>query len=112
MVPEFSNQHCEHGGCWRSGTAESGHRGIFCLSDPIAYGAHRRLTEAGLGAPQDVVPVGFDDDPLNDWVAPRLNSVRVPYARFGPAVDTGPREIAQGRGVDTVLEHRMVARGA
>ena len=41
-------------------------RGIFCLSDLIAYGAHRRLTEAGLNVPRDVVLVGFDDNPLNN----------------------------------------------
>jgi LacI family transcriptional regulator len=93
-----------------SGTA--GRRGIFCLSDLIAYGAHRRLAEAGLRVPQDVVLVGFDDNPLNDWVAPWLSSVRVPYDRFGPAVVAGLREIAQGRDVDTVLEHRLVVRGA
>jgi LacI family transcriptional regulator len=92
--------------------AGGGRRGIFCLSDLIAYGAHRRLAEAGLGVPRDVVLVGFDDNPLNDWVAPWLSSVRVPYDRFGPAVVAGLRDMAQGHGVDTVLEHRLVVRGA
>jgi len=88
-----------------------GRRGIFCLSDLIAYGAHRRLTEAGLLVPQDVVLVGFDDNPLNDWVAPWLSSVRVPYDRFGPAVVAGLREVALGHGVEVVLEHHLVVRG-
>jgi LacI family transcriptional regulator len=92
--------------------AGGGRRGIFCLSDLIAYGAHRRLAEAGLSVPRDVVLVGFDDNPLNDWVAPWLSSVRVPYDRFGPAVVAGLRDMAQGHGVDTVLEHRLVVRGA
>jgi LacI family transcriptional regulator len=92
--------------------ATAGRRGIFCLSDLIAYGAHRRLTEAGLSVPQDVILVGFDDNPLNDWVAPWLASVRVPYDRFGPAVVAGLREVAEGSGVETVLEHRLVVRGA
>jgi LacI family transcriptional regulator len=92
--------------------ATGSRRGIFCLSDLIAYGAHRRLTEAGLSVPQDVVLVGFDDNPLNDWVAPWLSSVRVPYHRFGPAVVAGLREIAQGHDVETVLEHRLVVREA
>lgn len=87
-------------------------RAIFCLSDLIAYGAHRRLSEAGLRVPQDVILVGFDDNPLNDWVAPWLSSVRVPYDRFGPAVVAGLRDAAQGRGVNTVLEHRLVVREA
>jgi LacI family transcriptional regulator len=88
-----------------------GRRGIFCLSDLIAYGAHRRLTEAGLRVPDDVVLVGFDDNPLNDWVAPWLTSVRVPYDRFGSAVVTALQGIAEGGCVDMVLEHRLVVRG-
>ena len=87
-----------------------GRRGIFCLSDLIAYGAHRRLAEAGLRVPEDVVLVGFDDNPLNDWIAPWLTSVRVPYDRFGPAVVTALGEMATGRRVETVLAHRLVAR--
>jgi LacI family transcriptional regulator len=61
-------------------------RGVFCSSDLIAFGAHRRLLEAGLASPEDVTFVGFDDNPLNPWVAPWLNSVRVPYEEFGRAV--------------------------
>ena len=94
----------------RGDSAASSRRGIFCLSDLIAYGAHRRLTEAGLLVPRDVVLVGFDDNPLNDWVAPWLSSVRVPYDRFGPAVVAGLRKIALGHGVETVLEHHLVVR--
>ena len=90
----------------------AGRRGIFCLSDLIAYGAHRRLSEAGLGVPGDVVLVGFDDNPLNDWVAPWLSSVRVPYDRFGPAVVAALRAMADGQRVDTVLAHRLVVRGS
>lgn len=59
---------------------------IFCASDLIAYGAHRRLREAKLAVPRQVLLVGFDDNPLNDWIAPFLSSVRVPYAAFGPAI--------------------------
>ena len=46
----------------------AGRCGIFCSSDLIAYGAQRAITEAGLRVPQDVTLVGFDDNPLNDWV--------------------------------------------
>lgn len=87
-----------------------GRRGIFCLSDLIAYGAHRRLAEAGLRVPQDVVLVGFDDNPLNDWVAPWLSSVRVPYEAYGGAVLAALEAIWGGACPQTVLAHQLVAR--
>ena len=91
---------------------DDGPRGIFCGSDLIAYGAHRRLNEAGLRVPDDVLLVGFDDNPLNDWVAPWLNSVRVPYDAFGPAVVAALDAAWRGENVMTVLPHRLVIRSA
>jgi LacI family transcriptional regulator len=66
---------------------------LFCSSDLIAYGAHRRLSELGFEIPRDIVLMGFDDNPLNDWVAPWLNSVSVPYAQFGDAIVKGLKAI-------------------
>lgn len=59
---------------------------IFCSSDLIAFGAYRCLRAAGRAVPRDVLLVGFDDSPLNDWVAPWLSSVRVPYRDFGTTI--------------------------
>ena len=50
--------------------------------------------------------VGFDDSPLNDWVAPWLNAVRVPYADYGEAI---VRSLA-GTEPDIVLRHELVLR--
>jgi LacI family transcriptional regulator len=86
--------------------------GIFCLSDLIAYGAHRAIMEAGLRAPDDVTLVGFDDNPLNNWVAPWLTSVRVPYNDFGDAVVQALRAIWSGDAMaPIVLQHLLVVRG-
>jgi LacI family transcriptional regulator len=62
---------------------------LFCSSDLIAYGAHRRLSELGIQVPRDTVLMGFDDNPLNDWIAPWLNSVSVPYPKFGQSIVKG-----------------------
>ena len=59
---------------------------IFCGNDQIAYGVYRRCRERGLGVPGDVALFGFDDNPMNQWIAPWLSTVRVPYDAFGPAV--------------------------
>ncbi|MBL8588807.1 MAG: LacI family DNA-binding transcriptional regulator [Methylobacteriaceae bacterium] len=56
---------------------------VICTSDLIAFGAHRRYVEDG-GAPPRLV--GFDDSPLNDWIAPWLTSVRIPYENYGEAI--------------------------
>lgn len=86
-------------------------RGIFCLSDLIAYGAHRRLAERGIAVPDAACLVGFDDNPLNDWIAPWLSSVRVPYAAFGDAVVRVLHGMARGEPLsDQVLPHRLVVR--
>jgi LacI family transcriptional regulator len=85
--------------------------GIFCLSDLIAYGVHRRLTERGLAVPDRVCLVGFDDNPLNDWVAPWLSSVRVPYAAFGAAVVQVLRAVWSGAPASSrILPHALVVR--
>jgi LacI family transcriptional regulator len=91
--------------------------GLFCLSDLIAYGAHKRLAEAGLAdfAPRrgGAAPliVGFDDNPLNDWLAPWLTSVRVPYDAFGQAIVEGLEGLWSGDSAcDIALPHRLVVR--
>lgn len=85
--------------------------GIFCLSDLIAYGAHRRLAERGIAVPEQVCLVGFDDNPLNDWIAPWLSSVRVPYAAFGAAVVEVLRDLWSGQTVPArILPYRLVSR--
>jgi LacI family transcriptional regulator len=86
--------------------------GIFCLSDLIAYGAQRRLAELGVTVPAEVALVGFDDNPLNDFVAPWLSSVRVPYDAFGEAVVRALHVLWRGEmPAATVLPHRLVVRG-
>ena len=59
--------------------------GIFCGNDQIAYGAFRRCRELGLSVPGDIRIYGFDDNPLNEWLAPWLNTVRVPHVGYAEA---------------------------
>ena len=81
-------------------------RGVFCTSDLIAYGAHRAAREHGLDPQNDLVFVGFDDSPLNPWVAPWLNAVRVPYAAYGDAIV----QALSGRAEPARLAHELVIR--
>ncbi len=59
--------------------AHKRYRSLVCGSDQIAYGAFRRCREIGIPVPDDVRIYGFDDNPLNEWLAPWLNTVRVPH---------------------------------
>ena len=69
-----------------SGRGSEGERpdALFCGNDQIAYGAWRRARELGIDVPEALRIYGFDDNPLNQWLAPWLDTVRVPpdaYAR-------------------------------
>ncbi len=79
---------------------------VFCTSDLIAYGAHRAASDSGLQAGRDLAFVGFDDGPLNPWVAPWLNAVRVPYGDFGAAIVRA----LHGEAHAVVLQHELVIR--
>ncbi len=56
---------------------------LFCSCDAIARSAYRALANLNLSVPQDVSVVGFDDDPLAEWLTPRLTTVRQPFRRMG-----------------------------
>ena len=58
----------------------------FCTSDEIAYGVARACREAGLAPGRDVTIFGFDGSPINEYLAPWLNTVRVEHDAYGPAV--------------------------
>ena len=82
-------------------------RVVFCTSDLIAYGAHRCAHEAGFQIGKDLTLIGFDDSPMNTWVAPWLNAVRVPYSAYGDAI---VRSLADVSNKPIILEHELVIR--
>jgi LacI family transcriptional regulator len=57
--------------------------GVFANSDRQAVGAIRAIHDAGLGVPEDVAVVGFDDIPLARYVEPSLTTVRHPAFELG-----------------------------
>lgn len=83
---------------------------VACTSDLIAFGAHRRAGEAGRD-PSAVTFVGFDDNPLNPWVAPWLSSVRIPYDAFGRAITEALEGMrSAGARAATILPHDLRLR--
>lgn len=58
-------------------------RALICLNDRVAYGAYRALGEAGLGIPDDVSIVSFDDDDIAVYLDPTLTTAAFPYQEMG-----------------------------
>ncbi|MDF2178496.1 LacI family DNA-binding transcriptional regulator [Aliiglaciecola sp. CAU 1673] len=50
--------------------------GLFAVSDVIALGAMKKLTEAGIGIPGQVAVVGFDDVAMSMFYQPSLTTIR------------------------------------
>ncbi len=91
-------------------------RAIFCANDAMAYGAYQRCRELGLKVPDEVALFGFDDNPLNQWLAPWLSTIHVPHDRFGPAVARMLCAISGQNGEETphtiLLPFRLVLRAS
>jgi LacI family transcriptional regulator len=56
---------------------------IICMNDRLAFGAYQALADAGLGIPDDVSVVAFDDDAIAAWLRPGLSTAALPHAEMG-----------------------------
>jgi LacI family transcriptional regulator len=84
---------------------------VFCGNDPIAYGVARRARELGLAVPEAMRIWGFDDNPMNEWLAPWLNTVRVPHARYAAAALRSMHALHAGARVEPeVLPYELLLR--
>lgn len=90
-------------------------RAVFCGNDPIAYGLHRRCQELDFRVPDDIAIFGFDDNPLNEWLAPWLSTVHVPLEELGRQVSDVMRRLLEGAGdvpARSVLAHTLTIRSS
>ena len=71
---------------------------MFAYNDISAIGAIRAIRESGLGVPQDVSVVGFDDIREAAYHLPSLTTVRQPLRNMG--------EIAAQTLVDRIEGHK------
>jgi LacI family transcriptional regulator len=88
---------------------------VFCGNDLMAYGLFRRCRELGLAVPDDIAVFGFDDNPLNEWLAPWLSTVHVPYDAFGLAVTQALAQLWEDDAtprVPELLPYSLILRGS
>lgn len=58
---------------------------LFCVSDLLAMGAYRAISEAGLRVPEDISVVGFDGSEICDYMQPKLTSLGQPVEEIAAA---------------------------
>jgi len=58
---------------------------VFCSCDGVARLLYRTLAAMHVTIPEDLSIVGFDDDPVAEWLPPPLTSVRQPFHEMGRA---------------------------
>ena len=83
-------------GSWESKTgyelagqvAESGATGVFCANDQLAIGLIRGLHELGVGVPDEISIVGYDDLPESSYFTPPLTTVRQDFETLGKRLMT------------------------
>ncbi len=56
---------------------------VFAANDLLAVGCYQALSDAGLGCPEDVSVIGFNDMPLTAHLNPPLSTVAMPQYRMG-----------------------------
>ncbi len=88
---------------------------IVAANDLLALGCYDALEERGLGCPEDISIVGFNDMPFVDRLRPPLTTVRVPQREIGTvAADLMLQRLTDGAdgASQILLEPTLVVRGS
>ncbi|GIH04729.1 LacI family transcriptional regulator [Rhizocola hellebori] len=83
---------------------------IVASDDGCAAGAVRALREAGLGIPEDVSVVGYDDAPMAAHLWPPLTTVHIPAEELGRTAVRLALDSRAQLGRETILGTHVVVR--
>jgi LacI family transcriptional regulator len=86
---------------------------VFAASDELAVGAIRVLKDEGIGVPEDVSIIGFDNIESSAYYVPRLTTVHQPINEIGEqAALSLHRRIAGGAGMEPeiIIPHKLIIR--
>jgi DNA-binding LacI/PurR family transcriptional regulator len=73
---------------------------VFCANDYMAAGALRRLHEGGVGVPDEVTVVGYDNSDICLGLYPTLTSVNNRFLELGQALASGLLDLLSGARTD------------
>lgn len=97
-------------------TLPAGERlGVFACTDEMAAGVYGAAAAVGLGIPEDVLVVGFDDLRGARWLTPPLTTVRQPIREMAAAAVDALAEAAGGGTLPAapiIRPTRLIARGS
>lgn len=105
----------EGGGAAMTRLLGLGVTGVVCASDALALGAIRAIRRRGLGVPEDVSVVGFDDSTYMSVVEAPLTTIRQPVRAMGAAAVELLETQINGQAVPTeelLLEPQLIVRGS
>ena len=88
---------------------------LFCANDEMAAGVLRAAYELGVGVPDELSVVGFDDIPMSNFSDPPLTTVSVVKEHLGRRAMTRLLELVEG--TDREVKHenvtvQLVVRGS
>ena len=89
--------------------------GIICASDALALGVVRAVRKQGLGVPEDVSVVGFDDSLYMTATDPPLTTLRQPIAAMAAAAVASLQAQINGNvvtGDEHNFEPELIVRGS
>jgi len=105
----------EGGGAAMTRLLARGATGFVCASDALALGAIRTAKRRGLGVPEDISVIGFDDSAYMPVVEAPLTTIRQPVRAIGAAavklLDAQINSLALP-GEELLLEPELIVRGS
>ncbi len=88
---------------------------VLCLNDTMAIGAIAAVQDAGLGVPQDIAVVGFDDIRMAAFTNPPLTTIRAPEIQLGKQAGMSILDLIRGVAVKPkrqILATELVVRSS
>jgi LacI family transcriptional regulator len=90
---------------------------LLCSNDMTAIGVMRQAYELGIGVPQELSVVGFDDTRLADFMIPPLTTIKMSQVElatlaFNALLKEVKREAPSANGTEYVLNTQLILRNS